>query len=230
MIKILVADDESRIINLLSAFLKKEGYEVVTASNGREALQKFYSDSQIKLAILDVMMPFMSGYSVCKRIKRKANIPVIILTAKSEERDQIDAFDSGADDYVSKPFSCPVLMKRVAALLKRNKKVEGTLVYKELSVNFLSHQIIAEGKDVVLTPKEFKILKFLCKNMGLIMSRQQIINYINSDGAYFCEERNVDTHIKNLRIKLGEVCGSYIKTVRGIGYKIDLLPQGEESL
>lgn len=220
MIKILIADDEKKIVNLLAAFLKKEGYEVITASDGKEALQKFYADSQIKLAILDVMMPFVNGYLVCKEIKEQSNVPVIILTAKSEENDEIDAFNSGADDYVSKPFSYPVLMKRVSVLLKRNSKTELPFIYEKLSVNFSSHQVLIGEKEISLTPKEFKILEFLCKNHGLVMSRQQIIDYINEDESYFCEERNVDTHIKNMRIKMGEPCGSYIKTVRGWGYKI----------
>lgn len=220
MIKVLIADDEKKIVNLLAAFLKKEGYEVVTASDGKEALQKFYADSQIKLAILDVMMPFVNGYLVCKEIKKQSNIPVIILTAKSEENDEIDAFNSGADDYVSKPFSYPVLMKRVSVLLKRNLKAELPFVYEKLSVNFSSHQVLIGEKEIFLTPKEFKVLEFLCKNHGLVMSRQQIIDYINEDESCFCEERNVDTHIKNMRIKMGEPCANYIKTVRGWGYKI----------
>lgn len=220
MAKILIADDEKRIVSLLSVFLKKQGYDVIYAFNGKEALQKFYSDNQIELVILDVMMPYLNGYSVCKEIKKQSDVPVIILTARSEESDEVDAFDSGADDYISKPFSFPVLIKRVNSLMRRKKKAEDTFSYQLLSVNFLSHVVNVDNREVSLTPKEFKILEFLCRNQGLVMSRQQILDHIEDIGGYPCEMRNVDTHIKNLRIKLGLVCGEYIKTVRGCGYKI----------
>lgn len=195
--------------------MKKDGYEVVEASNGREALLIAQGESP-DLCILDVMMPEINGIDVCRRIKESPNpIPVLILTAKDRDEDQIEAFNAGADDYISKPFSLPIMVLRVKSLLKRSK-VDDDLLYKDIKVNEAKHEVLKNGVDVGLTPKEFEILLYLLKNKGNVISRETLLSHI-WEYDYFGDMRSVDTHIKNLRSKIGD---DIVKTVRGYGYVI----------
>lgn len=215
--KILVADDEEVFREIVVGFLKKEKYEIVQASNGKEALMKYQNDSSIDLCILDVMMPEMNGIEVCKRIKSSPNpSPVLILTAKDSDEDQIEALEAGADDYISKPFNFPILMLRVKGLLRRNDKTE-TIDFNEISVNISKHEVIKDGSRLELTPKEFELLVYLLKNKGTVLSRDSILSKV-WEYDYFGDNRTVDTHIKNLRAKVGD---NLIKTVRGYGYVIE---------
>lgn len=215
--KILVADDEEVFREIVVGFLKKEKYEIVEASNGKEALMKYQSDSSIDLCILDVMMSEMNGIEVCKRIKSSPNpSPVLILTAKDSDEDQIEALEAGADDYISKPFNFPILMLRVKSLLRRNDKTE-TIDFNGVSVNISKHEVIKDGSRLELTPKEFELLVYLLKNKGTVLSRDSILSKVWGYD-YFGDNRTVDTHIKNLRAKVGD---NLIKTVRGYGYVIE---------
>ena len=219
--KILVADDEDIFRKLLCDFLKKDGYDVIEANNGKDALNLFQSNGNtINLAILDVMMPGMNGLEVCKQIKYScANIPILILTAKDGEEDQIQAFEAGADDYISKPFSFPILLLRVRALLKRYETdTNSILEYKNLKLDEKRHQVFIGGTPLELTPKEFEMLLYLIRNKGIVVSREDLLQKI-WDYNFYGDERTVDTHIKNIRQKLGE--DNIIKTIRGYGYKVE---------
>lgn len=219
--RILIADDEDVFRKLLGDFLRKDNYEVIESSNGKEALSLFQSNGDtLDLVILDVMMPEMNGLEVCKQIKYSySNIPVLILTAKDSEEDQIQAFEAGADDYISKPFSFPILLLRVKALLKRNNVESDDIVeYKNFKMNVKGHQIFLDGKLLEFTPKEFELLLYLIKNKGTVISREDILQKI-WDYNYYGDERTVDTHIKNIRQKLGN--NNIIKTIRGYGYKVE---------
>ena len=219
--KILVADDEDIFRKLLCDFLKKDGYDVIEANNGKDALNLFQSNGNtINLAILDVMMPGMNGLEVCKQINYScANIPVLILTAKDGEEDQIQAFEAGADDYISKPFSFPILLLRVRALLKRYETdTNSILEYKNLKLDEKRHQVFIGGTPLELTPKEFEMLLYLVRNKGIVVSREDLLQKI-WDYNFYGDERTVDTHIKNIRQKLGE--DNIIKTIRGYGYKVE---------
>ena len=221
IMKILVADDEDIFRKLLCDFLKKDGYDVIEANNGKDALNLFQSNGNtINLAILDVMMPGMNGLEVCKQIKYScANIPVLILTAKDGEEDQIQAFEAGADDYISKPFSFPILLLRVRALLKRYETdTNSILEYKNLKLDEKRHQVFIGGTPLELTPKEFEMLLYLIRNKGIVVSREDLLQKI-WDYNFYGDERTVDTHIKNIRQKLGE--DNIIKTIRGYGYKVE---------
>lgn len=223
MQKIIVADDEIRFRKVIGEFLKKQGYEILEASNGQEALTMYYENQDVSLLILDVMMPQINGLDLCSIIKKESNVPILILTAKSEEDDELDAFNAGANDYISKPFSLTILLARVKNLLKTNSYSKGQtdelLKYKNLTINKTAHTVQVDGNFIELTQKEFEMLLFLLNNKGKVISREQILNKI-WEYDFIGDERTIDTHIKNLRIKLTDNC-NIIKTIRGYGYKIE---------
>ena len=221
-LKILVADDESRMRKLVNDFLTKKGYKVIEAENGEQALDYFYTDKEISLFILDVMMPKMDGWQVCKEIRKESKIPIVMLTAKSEEEDELLGFDLGADEYISKPFSPKILVARVDSLLRRSNKLSDEKILEEagITLNLTAHQVSVDGKNIELSFKEFELLQYFMENKGIALSREKILNNAwNYD--YFGEARTIDTHVKKLRSKLGE-CGDCIKTIWGMGYKFEV--------
>ena len=221
MIKVLVADDESRIRKIVKDFLMAKKYEVIEAGDGEEALDMFVADKEIDLVILDVMMPKADGWEVCRKIRTESAVPIIMLTAKSEESDELHGFDLGADEYITKPFSPKILVARVEALLKRNQIITGgTRLIGKIEINKDAHTVKVCGEDIMLSFKEFELLNYFADNKGLALSRNKILNNV-WDYDYFGDARTVDTHVKKLRSKLLE-CGDYIKTVRGIGYKFEV--------
>lgn len=223
-IKILMADDESRMRKLVGDFLKKEGFTVIEAEDGKRALQLFEENSDFSLVILDVMMPGYDGWAVCREIRKKSQIPVIILTARGEESDELFGFDLGADEYITKPFSPMVLVARIQALLRRAAKggTKTLKIYEGMEIDESGRVVRVDGKKVDLSPKEFELLLYLTCNDGIAVSREQILNSVwNYD--YFGDARTVDTHIKKLRLKLG-ARGGYIQTVRSLGYKFEVAP------
>lgn len=217
---IMIVDDEERMRSLLKAYFKREGYNILEAENGIECMRIFNS-KKVHLIILDVMMPVMDGWSVCNEIRKSSTIPIIMLTAKSEEDDKLLGYDLGIDDYVSKPFSPKVLVAKVKALIKRtyeDKSMKNNNYnYEGLCINEESHEVTIEGKEIYLSPKEFELLGYFTLNKGIVLSREQILNGVWGM-SYFGDMRTVDTHIKRLREKLGEKAYLII-TVRGIGYK-----------
>lgn len=221
MKKVLFADDEERMRKLLSDFLKKEGYTTICAQNGREALDLFNENEDISLVILDVMMPELDGWDVCREIRKTSRIPIIMLTARDQEADELQGFELGADEYISKPFSPPILIARVNALLRRTEQKN----YPPRSIGGLlidenAHYVYVDDQVVDLTPKEFELLVYLADHEGRALNRDQIVNAVwNYD--FYGDMRTVDVHIKNLRLKLGEK-GDYIQTVRGIGYRFEV--------
>lgn len=221
-LKILVVDDESRMRKLVRDFLVKQDFEVIEAADGEEALDKFYADKEIALIILDVMMPKMNGWDVCKEIRETSNVPIIMLTAKGEESDELLGFDIGADEYISKPFSPKILVARVEAILRRTgkKAEEEVLEIGGIVIDRLAHQVKADGKELELSYKEFELLTYFIENKGIALSREKILNHVwNYD--YFGDARTIDTHVKKLRSKLGSR-GEYIKTIWGMGYKFEV--------
>ena len=221
-IKILIADDESRMRKLVKDFLTREGYEVLEAEDGGEALDRFYEDSDISLFILDVMMPNIDGLEVCREIRSQSKVPVIMLTAKSEERDELQGFDSGADEYISKPFSPKILVARVNALLRRSNKLdaEEKLEAGGIVLDKTAHTVTIDGQAVELSFKEFELLAYFMENRSVALSREKILNNVwNYD--YFGDARTIDTHVKKLRSKIGSK-GDYIKTIWGMGYKFEV--------
>ena len=218
MVKILVVDDEARLRKIIADFLEMKGYVVKEAENGEEALEKFFCEKDFSLVILDVMMPKLDGWEVLKEIRRFSDVPVIMLTARSEEEDELQGFSLGADDYISKPFRPKVLVARIDSLLKRNSLIsDGDIKIGELEISTAAHTVKVCGKNAELSFKEFELLKFFVENKGLALTRDKILNNV-WDFDYFGDERTVDTHVKKLRSKLAD-CSGYIKTVRGIGYK-----------
>ncbi len=219
--RILVADDEDRIRKLVGDFLSRKGYEIIEASDGGEALRMAAQDPAPDLVILDVMMPVLDGWTVLAEIRRKSNVPVILLTAKSTESDQLGGFRLGADDYITKPFSPSLLVARVEALLKRGGKItDNRRVCGDVSIDDVAHVAYVDGKPLELTPKEYNLLLYFLDNKGVALSREKILNGVwNYD--YFGDLRTVDTHVKQLRSKLGE-SGSIIVTVRGVGYRLEV--------
>jgi len=214
---VLIVDDEQRMRKLVAAFLLREGYGIFEADNGISALE-IMAHEKIDLVILDVMMPEYDGWTVCKEIRKQGNIPVIMLTAKSEEVDQLFAFELGADEYVTKPFSPKVLTARVNALFRRLNNIDYSLDSK-LVIDTEARQISAAGQIIELSPKEYDLLIYLTKNKGRALSRQQILNQVwNYD--YFGDLRTVDTHINRLRTKLGDN-NTFIQTIRGYGYRFE---------
>ena len=217
-IKILVVDDESRMRKLVRDFLVKKGYEVLEAADGEEALDLFYADKDISLIILDVMMPKMNGFEVCREIREHSKVPIIMLTAKSAESDELNGFELGVDEYISKPFSPKILVARVEAILRRTNQLgqDETLTCGGITVDKTAHRVIIDGKDVDLSYKEFELLTYFMENKGIALSREKILNNVwNYD--YFGDARTIDTHVKKLRSKLGEE-GNLIKTIWGIEY------------
>ncbi len=222
--KILVADDEARLRKLVCDYLVRDGYQVVEAADGEEAMDLFYANRDIDLAILDIMMPKLNGYDVCKEIRENSTIPIIMLTAKSEENDVLNGFSYGADEYLSKPFSPKILMAHVSALLRRvDGFVEGgseTLEAGGIVVNKQAHTVFVDGQEIILSVKEFELLTYFLENQGIALSRDKILNGV-WDYDYFGDARTIDTHVKKLRAKIGEK-GSYIKTIWGMGYKFEV--------
>ena len=219
---LLIVDDEARIRDLIRKYAAFEGYNVEEASNGMEAIEKC-RQKNYDLIIMDVMMPELDGFSACREIRRKSQVPVIMLSARGEEYDKLAGLEGGADDYVVKPFSPRELVARVKAVLNRtmprSEASDGTMTFGELTIDTASHTVRVAGEDVSLTPKEFDLLVFLASNKGIALSREKILQKVwNYD--YFGEDRTVDTHVKMLRGHLGK-CRSYIATVWGIGYKFD---------
>ena len=221
-IRILIVDDESRMRKLVSDFLIKEGYEVTEASDGNEALDRFYEDKGISLIILDVMMPGVDGFEVCREIRSQSQVPIIMLTAKGDERDELQGFNLGVDEYISKPFSPKILVARVNALLRRSNKleVEEKLEAGGIVLDKTAHTVTIDGKAVELSFKEFELLTYFMENQSVALSREKILNNVwNYD--YFGDARTIDTHVKKLRSKIGDK-GDYIKTIWGMGYKFEV--------
>ncbi len=222
MKKILVADDEELIMNLVCDFLRRDGYEPLPAADGEEALELFKENPDIALVILDIMMPKIDGWEVCRTIRKTSNVPVIMLTARSQEFDELTGFEAGADDYVTKPCSPSVLMKRVAALLKRESGKTTATIFKigELKLDSEAHDVWLGNSSVMLTLKEYSILYKLISNAGRVFSREQLLDDIwgfDFDG----DMRTVDSHVARLRTKLGDWGTKHIKTIYGTGYKIE---------
>ena len=220
--KILVVDDESRMRKLVKDFLARQGYTVLEAADGMEAMDYFYADKDIALIILDVMMPKMDGWQVCREIRMHSKVPIIMLTARSEERDELQGFDLGVDEYISKPFSPKILVARVEAILRRT---QGSGNADEISaggivVDKAAHTVMSDGSPVDLSFKEFELLTYFMENQGIALSREKILNNVWNDD-YCGDARTIDTHVKKLRSKLGDK-GEYIKTIWGMGYKFEV--------
>ena len=221
-IKILVVDDESRMRKLVKDFLAREGYGVIEASDGVEAMDIFYEEKDIALVILAVMMPKMDGWQVCREIRESSKVPIIMLTARSEERDELQGFELGVDEYISKPFSPKILVARVNAILRRTLGNAGGDVIEAggILIDKAAHIVKIEGESVDLSYKEFELLSYFVENQGIALSREKILNNVwNYD--YFGDARTIDTHVKKLRSKLGEK-GEYIKTSWGMGDKFEV--------
>ena len=220
-VKILVVDDESRMRKLVKDFLVKSGYAVIEASDGSEAVDKFYENKEISLIILDVMMPKMDGWEVCREIRDISKVPIIMLTARGDEKDELKGFELGVDEYISKPFSLKILVARVEAILRRsqNKEKEELLEFAGISINKNAHMVMIDGISIDLSYKEFELLTYFVENKGIALSREKILNNVwNYD--YFGDARTIDTHVKKLRSKMGEK-GNLIKTIWGLGYKLE---------
>lgn len=220
-LKILVVDDEQRMRKLVKDFLIKQDFEVLEAENGEEAVEIFYDNKDIALIILDVMMPKMDGWETCREIRHYSQVPIIMLTAKGDEKDELLGFELGVDEYISKPFSPKILVARVEAILRRTnamgeekKEVGGIIIDQS------AHEVLIDGKNIDLSFKEFELLTYFVNNQGVALSRERILNNVwNYD--YFGDARTIDTHVKKLRSKLGDK-GAYIKTIWGMGYKFDV--------
>lgn len=221
-LKILVVDDESRMRKLVRDFLVRQNFEVVEAGDGEEALDIFYNDREISLIILDVMMPKMNGWEVCREIRETSKVPIIMLTAKSDESDELMGFDLGVDEYISKPFSPKILVARVDAILRRTNKIgeaAENISIGGILLDKTAHQVTIDGNPIELSFKEFELLSYFMENEGIALSRDKILNHVwNYD--YFGDARTIDTHVKKLRSKMGSK-GDYIKTIWGMGYKFE---------
>lgn len=221
ILKVLVVDDEARMRKLVKDFLTVKGFQVIEAENGEEAVDLFFAQKDIALILLDVMMPKMDGWEVCKTIRQYSQVPIIMLTARSEERDELQGFKLGVDEYISKPFSPKILVARVEAILRRTKQA-GTDASDVggIRIDKAAHQVTIDGEPVELSYKEFELLAYFVENQGLALSREKILNHVwNYD--YFGDARTIDTHVKKLRSKMGEK-GEYIKTIWGMGYKFEV--------
>lgn len=219
--KILVVDDESRMRKLLKDFLSAKGYEILEAENGQQALDIFEINENITLILLDVMMPTLDGWATLREIRKISNVPVIMLTARGEENDELFGFELGVDEYISKPFSFKILIARIEALLKRTyPNSQKTKEYDGIKIDTTAHIVTLDGKNLDLSMKEFELLQYLTDNIGVALSREKILNSVwNYD--YFGDSRTIDSHIKKLRKKLGKK-GNHIETIRGLGYKFNL--------
>ena len=221
-LKILVVDDESRMRKLVKDFLTKKNFQVLEAGNREEAMDIFYEEKDIALIILDVMMPKMDGWEVCREIRKNSKVPIIMLTARSDERDELLGFDLGVDEYISKPFSPKILVARVEAILRRTgqNNPEDVISAGGIVIDKAAHLATVDGKPMELSFKEFELLTYFLENQGIALSREKILNSVwNYD--YFGDARTIDTHVKKLRSKMGDK-GEYIKTVWGMGYKFEV--------
>ena len=220
-IRVMVVDDESRMRKLVKDFLQHKNYEVLEAENGEEAVDLFFREKNIALIILDVMMPKMDGWQVCREIRQYSKVPIIMLTAKSDERDELQGFELGVDEYISKPFSPKILVARVEAILRRtNGDAQEVIEVGGIRLDKGAHQVIVDGRSIELSFKEFELLSYFIANQGVALSRERILNNVwNYD--YFGDARTIDTHVKKLRSKMGEK-GEYIKTIWGMGYKFEV--------
>ena len=221
-LKILVVDDESRMRKLVKDFLVRKNYQVLEAGNGEEAMDIFFENKDIGLILLDVMMPKMDGWEVCKEVRQYSKVPIIMLTAKSDERDELLGYELGIDEYITKPFSPKILVARVEAVLRRTNSIqqEDLLTAGSITLDISAHQVKVDGKEIELSFKEFELLHYFVMNQGVALSREKILNNVwNYD--YFGDARTIDTHVKKLRSKLGDR-GDYIKTIWGMGYKFEV--------
>ena len=221
-LKILVVDDESRMRKLVRDFLVKQNFDVLEAGDGEEAVDIFFKEKDIALIILDVMMPKMDGWQVCREIRKYSKVPIIMLTAKGDERDELQGFDLGVDEYITKPFSPKILVARVEAILRRSNlpTKDDEISVGGIELNKAAHQVKIDGQEIELSYKEFELLAYFLENQGIALSREKILNNVwNYD--YFGDARTIDTHVKKLRSKLGEK-GEMIKTIWGMGYKFEV--------
>lgn len=220
-LKVLVVDDESRMRKLVRDFLSRNDYHVIEAENGEQAVDMFLEQKDIALIILDVMMPKMDGWQTCREIRKLSKIPIIMLTAKSDEKDELLGFELGVDEYISKPFSPKILVARVEAILRRSIKVEDSIIdVGGIVVNQAAHEVKIDDTSIDLSVKEFELLSYFITNRGVALSREKILNNVwNYD--YFGDARTIDTHVKKLRSKMGDK-GDYIKTIWGMGYKFEV--------
>ena len=220
-LKILMVDDEARMRKLVRDFLTNKGFKVIEAADGEEAVDIFFAQKDIALILLDVMMPKMDGWEVLKTIRKYYQVPEVMLTARSEERDELQGFSLGVDEYISKPFSPKILVARVEAILRRSNAVSSdVLEVGGIRIDKAAHQVTIDGKEVDLSFKEFELLTYFVENEGIALSREKILNNVwNYD--YFGDARTIDTHVKKLRSKMGAK-GEYIKTVWGMGYKFEV--------
>ena len=217
---ILVVDDELRMRKLVRDFLVKQNFKVLEAADGEEAVDVFLANKDISLVILDVMMPKMDGWETCREIRQYSKVPIIMLTARGEENDELRGFELGVDEYISKPFSPKILVARVQAILRRsNASTEETLEYNGIVLNRSAHEVTIDGKRIDLSFKEFELLSYFMENKDIALSRERILNHV-WDYDYFGDARTIDTHVKKLRSKMGEK-GSCIKTIRNVGYMIE---------
>ena len=221
-IKVLMVDDESRMRKLVSDFLTRKGYAVIEAADGVEAVDTFMENKDIALIILDVMMPKMNGWDVCREIRKNSKVPIIMLTAKSDESSELNGFECGADEYIAKPFSPKILTARVDALIRRSYSIDSSEVTDVggIIIDKAAHIVKIDGQEIDLSFKEFELLTYFVDNKGLALSREKILNNVwNYD--YFGDARTIDTHVKKLIKKLGDK-GDYIKTIWGMGYKFEI--------
>lgn len=220
-LKILVVDDETRMRILVKDFLVKAGFDVIEAEDGCKALDLFYEDKDIALIVLDVMMPKMDGWEVCKEIRESSKVPIIMLTARGDEHDELQGFQLGVDEYISKPFSPKILVARIEAILRRSRKLPGEDCVEAggIIIDKTAHEVRSDGELIELSYKEFELLTYFVENKGIALSREKILNNVwNYD--YFGDARTIDTHVKKLRSKLGDK-GDMIKTIWGMGYKFE---------
>ena len=221
-LKILVVDDESRMRKLVKDFLLRKNYMALEAADGEEAVDIFFREKDIALILLDIMMPKMDGWQVCREIRKESNVPIIMLTARADERDELKGFELGVDEYISKPFSPKILMARIEAILRRTGAgdQEEVIEVGPIVMNKTAHIVTVDGQKIDLSYKEFELLKYFLENQGIALSREKILNNVwNYD--YFGDARTIDTHVKKLRNKMGEK-GEYIKTIWGMGYKFEV--------
>ncbi|MCX4308528.1 MAG: response regulator transcription factor [Acetatifactor sp.] len=221
-LKVLVVDDESRMRKLVRDFLTKAGYDVLEAGDGEEALEIFFKQKDIALIVLDVMMPRMDGWQVCREVRAYSAVPVIMLTARGDEQDELQGFQLGVDEYIVKPFSPKILVARIEAILRRSSRQneESTLKCGGIEIDKAAHQVFIDGQPIDLSYKEFELLTYFVENRGIALSREKILNHVwNYD--YFGDARTIDTHVKKLRSKMGEK-GELIKTIWGMGYKLEV--------
>ena len=221
-IKILIVDDESRMRKLIRDFLEREGYQILEAADGVEAMDQFYLEKDISLIILDVMMPRMDGWQVLREVREYSKVPIMMLTARTEEQNELKGFELGVDEYVAKPFSPKILVARVGALLKRarNAAEEAAVNAGGIIMDKAAHIVTIDGTPIDLSVKEFELLAYFLENQKMALSREKILNHVwNYD--YFGDARTIDTHVKKLRSKMGEK-GNYIKTIWGMGYKFEV--------